>query len=385
MDDIKDDIKKAIEQSGFLLENYVSMILKKHGWLIITNRNYIDDVKGIEREIDILAYKVFVDEQENIDYITTLIISCKKSDKYKWCFLTRDVDANACNMNWTPLHYCTSDDRLKYMTDNHSEIITSRYKAHRAVRHLYSSDEMVFAYAQLAEPHNNNERKQKGNLYAASNEDIYNSISTTIKAISNEKVSRMRAYGDARKKRYYTFHALSVFEGEMYDVHFSKDGVDEVTKIQTIQYINRHIVNNIDDFYIVNFINREDFDYRLKIFDFLHDENTRTLPKLLKEFYKNIFEYPERVKLIWDKFVSKMILPVHMALPQPYRTISLSYDYGKVTKHLHIEVDSTQANISQADIDVLNSNKNLYKKTQEYLKELFNFDGQFSFTDVLPF
>ena len=380
-----EDIKKAIEQSGFLLENYVSMILKEHGWQIITNRNYIDDVKGVEREIDILAYKVFADEQENIDYITTLIISCKKSDKYKWCFLTRDIDANACNINWTPLHYCTSDDRLKYMTENHSEIITNRYKIHRAVRHLYNFDKMVFAYAQLAEPQNKNERKQKGNLYAASNEDIYNSISTTIKAISNEKVSRMRAYGDARKKRYYTFHALSVFEGEMYDVHFDKEGVDEVTKIQSIQYINRHIVNNIDDFYIVNFINREEFGYRLQIFDFLHQENMRTLPKLLKGFYKNIFEYPERVKLIWDKFVLKMTIQVSMALPHPYRPVSLSYDYGKVAKHLHIEVSSTQADISEADIEALNNNEKLRKKTQEYLKKLFDFDGQFSFTEVLPF
>ena len=72
---LKQDIKDAIESSGFPLEHYVDGILRKHDWQTITNRHYIDDVKGVEREIDIIAYKVEKDDVEKIEYITSLIIS----------------------------------------------------------------------------------------------------------------------------------------------------------------------------------------------------------------------------------------------------------------------------------------------------------------------
>ena len=50
MEETLKDIKSAIEHSGFPLEHYIGLVLKQHGWQIITNRNYIDDVKGVERE-----------------------------------------------------------------------------------------------------------------------------------------------------------------------------------------------------------------------------------------------------------------------------------------------------------------------------------------------
>ena len=102
---LKQDIHKAINDSGFTLENYVDVILRKHGWQTITNRHYIDDIKGVERELDILAYKVYLDKKENIEYITSLVISCKKSSVNKWCFLTRDANSNDVNTDLTPYHY----------------------------------------------------------------------------------------------------------------------------------------------------------------------------------------------------------------------------------------------------------------------------------------
>ena len=63
-EDVKKKIERAVSQSGFPLEHYIGNVLRKHNWHIITNRYYIDDVKNIEREIDILAYKTFLDEEE---------------------------------------------------------------------------------------------------------------------------------------------------------------------------------------------------------------------------------------------------------------------------------------------------------------------------------
>ena len=387
MEETLKDIKSAIERSGFPLEHYIGLVLKQHGWQIITNRNYIDDIKGVEREIDILAYKIYSDKDENIDYVTTLIISCKKSDKYKWCFLTRDV-SDECNINFTPFHYCTSDERLSYMTDNHLDLIIDRYKKHRTVKCLYTfNNKVVFAYQELTEASTPNERTQKGNIFTVKNEDIYNSISTTIKAISNEKKGRLEAYDYSERQRYYTFHAISVFEGEMYEAHFDANSMVDVKPISNIKYLNRHIVDGVDDSYIVHFINRDIFDYRLKIFDYMHDENARTLPLYMSEFYKNIFDDIHKVN-IFERVCSLDIcyhIELHANCGTHRMPTSSSLSMLKFTyKNNLLEIGINDSYYHSDDmLNELNSNEALIKKVGQILQEYYRYSGKFVFTKGL--
>lgn len=384
MNEILQDIKTAIERSGFPLEYYIGSVLKQHGWQIITNRNYIDDVKGIEREIDILAYKIYTDKEERIQYVTSLIISCKKSDKHKWCFLTRDIDKSDSNTNWTPFHYCTSDERLGYMSEVYPEMIINRYKANNSINELYSFNDMVFAYQQLIEPANEKERKQNGNLCCVKNEDIYNSISTTIKAINNEKEGRLRACDYREMQRYYTFHAISVFEGDMFSAHFESNNSIKVNKISDIKYLNRHIVGEKDDFYIVHFINRSIFDNCLCRYDSVHEENVQTLPILIRSFYENIFLDTKRTSLLWDSFVEKIRWRVEGSLPYDDKMLNIYYNYNtsKDESVLEICVNSLS---TKENIDALNYNEELVSYTSLWLERIFRYRGKFVFSDYLPF
>lgn len=379
MEDVLQNIKHAIERSGFPLEYYIGSVLKQHGWQIITNRNYIDDVKGIEREIDILAYKIYPDEEETVEYVTSLIISCKKSDKHKWCFLTRDIDKDDCNTNWTPFHYCTSDERLKYMSEEHLEMIINRYKVNNSVKELYSFNDMVFAYQQLIEPANEKERKQNGNLCCVKNEDIYNSISTTIKAINNEKEGRLRAYDYREKQRYYTFHALSVFEGDMFRIHFDSNGLIEVDEVWDIKYLNRHIVGGVDDFYIVHFINRSIFDNCLCRYDSVHEENVQTLPILIRSFYENIFLDEKKCGPLWNKFVDIIKCEVESSLPFGdglMMNIYYNYNTSKDESVLEICVNCLS---TKEYIDALNYNEDFVNLTKVQLERIFRYTGKFVF------
>ena len=119
-------IVEAVNVSGFPFEVFVSSILSSHGWTIISNRYYIDDIKGVEREIDILAYKCFMDAKENICYYTALIVSCKKSEKFKWCFLTRSSQKRDVNINYFPFHFSTDDERLSFTVKSGVEMIEKR-------------------------------------------------------------------------------------------------------------------------------------------------------------------------------------------------------------------------------------------------------------------
>ena len=382
---LKQDIKNAIKRSGFPLEHKVCKILHEHGWQTISNRYYIDDIKGAEREIDIVAYKLDLDETENIEYITTLIISCKKNDKNKWCFLTKKTDPTDANFNWTPLHYCTTDERLDYMTKRHKGFLIRKYKAHNAISHLYDFTENVFAYEKLREPNNDNERDQKGNIIINGNQDIYESIITTIKALEFEKGSRIERYGNYHHKRYYTFHPISIFDGEMVKVLFNEDGTLDINKIVEIKYLNRHIINNVDDFYIVNFIQKDNFEFRLNLFDYIHQINSRTLPKLVNAFYEDIFKYSDRVAMYWDDFSQELAEtiqtyadsrtnPLYITDPLPI----LLYTY-KDNKLIFL----VKGELYEDDelLEKLNKNEQFMDEVREILNRYYRYEGQVIFTN----
>ena len=389
MEETLKDIKSAIERSGFPLEHYIGLVLKQHGWQIITNRNYIDDVKGVEREIDILAYKLYSDKTENIDYVTTLIISCKKSDKYKWCFLTRNLDReDESNINFMPFHYCTSDERLSFMTDNYPDAIFSEYKKQANIRSLYNFDnKMMFAYQQLSSAANDTERAQKGNIYIGKNDDIYNSISTTIKAISNEKKRVIDACNDDTLLEYHTFYAISVFEGEMYEANFDSNSVVDVKPVLDIKYLNRHIVDSADDFYLVHFINRDIFDDRLALFDEIHNENVRTIPSFISEFYKDIFN--DRHKVYMFERRCSLDICYHIELfancgthRMPTQSPLSMIRYTLKNGILELGINDSYYH-SDEMLNELNSNEALRKEVGALLQEYYRYSGEFVFTKGL--
>lgn len=377
---LKREIISAIQRSGFPLEHQVGNILREHGWQTISNRYYIDDIKGTEREIDIVAYKLDLDETENIEYITTLIISCKKNEKNKWCFLTRSTDPTDANIDRNPFHYCTTDERLDYMTKRHKGVLIRQYKSEKDVRDLYDFSENVFAYEKIRVAKDKSE-KGKGMFVLNGNTDIYESIITTIKALNFEKSSRIKRYEKYRYKRYYTFHLLSVFGGEMVKDHFEEDGTQVIENIDEIKYLNRHIINNEEDFYVVNFIQIDNFENRLNLFDDIHKVNTEILPKFIDTFYKDIFKYRDRVMLFWDEcsrelgeviqtYADSDTHPIQTSDPLPrlffvYDDKLIIWIYDKSYKDDKL-------------ITELNDNEGLKEEVNEILQRYYRYSGPFS-------
>lgn len=379
-EDLKQEIISAIQRSGFPLEHQVGNILREHGWQTISNRYYIDDIKGTEREIDIVAYKLDLDEIENIEYITTLIISCKKNEKNKWCFLTRSTDPTDANINRNPFHYCTTDERLDYMTKCYKGVLIRQYKSEKDVRDLYDFSENVFAYQKIRDAKDKSE-KENGMFVLNGNTDIYESIITTIKALNFEKSSRIKRYEKYRYKRYYTFHLLSVFGGEMVKDHFEEDGTQVIENIDEIKYLNRHIINNEEDFYVVNFIQIDNFENRLNLFDDIHKVNTEILPKFIDTFYKDIFKYRDRVMLFWDEcsrelgeviqtYADSDTHPIQTSDPLP--RLFFVYD-DKLIICIYDKSYKDDKLITE-----LNDNEGLKEEVNEILQRYYRYSGPFS-------
>lgn len=275
--------------------------------------------------LSIIAYKVS-ECIDNVQYITSLVVSCKKSEENKWCFLTRDVDTTDGNINWSPIHFCSTDKRFKYILETQNSELVEKYLNNRALAHLYTFPSQVFAF-QILQKSKKETDKKKGPLCIKENTDLYNSIITTIKAISSEKKSRFERYKN-QAKRCYLFYALSIFDGELIEAKFENDGSQAIDSVPDIKYLNRHIVNNVDDFYIVDFTTKDNFDYRLKLYDILHNANAKYLKQLFNEFYENIFLDSHRVEILWKDFEESIRFWVRYNVSKELKIDVDAHNYG---------------------------------------------------------
>lgn len=377
-EDTRKNIEHAIDESGFPFENFASTKLRDHGWTIIPNRFYLDDIKGIEREIDILAYKYYLDKKEKICYYTGLIISCKKSIKNKWCFLTRDSNNNDINVNYFPFHFLTDDEILKYMTYSEMTSIEKKYKADKQIKELFSFPKSIISYQILNEKSFNK------------NEQIYDSIVTSIKALESEKSNLLKKRSGLKKnyKLYYSFYLLSLFDGEMIDCNFDPNGNVVYSDINTFLYLNRHIVNKEENFYSVHFIKKDVIDKELARYDALATLNFQIFSNFIDAFYTDIFKSEEKVKLIWDSFVEKTSQAISYAVS---KTISQDveiklYTYKYENNVLTLDIGWYDNLNTYKVYEILNDPKTYaYSKVKSNLKNLFRYTGDFEFGDVLPF
>ena len=363
----KEKIIAAVKKTGFDLEYFVYKLLRENKWQVINNRYYLDDLKGIEREIDAVAYKVKHDTTENILYYTVLIISCKKNDEHNWVFLTHDMDEDDPNFEFCPIENFTNDVRLSLMLKKQKKSLTNSVLENSSTKKIYKINHKVFAFQQISKDH-----------YKLGNDkDIYDSIITTIKALEYEKNIK----NNKGNHVFYNFNLLSIFDGEMIETYFNRDE-KLISNIQEIKYINRHIIDKNERFYRVHFITKKCLERLIKQYNNLHALNLRIYPKLIQSFYEKIFEDKEKVELFWDQFTDDILFWINYNLRSEEKISNLSYYYND--NLLTIEMLGF-FNLTEKDIEKLNSCETTKKRIQECLKKYFRYTGGFVLKEGLPF
>lgn len=379
MTNITEDEKlsQAINDTGFCLEYEVYRILKAHKWNVISNRYYIDDIKGTEREIDIVAYKG--KQIENVVYYTALIISCKMSKKSYWVFLTHELEHEDPNFNYTPIHNVSSDNVLNYFITSESDVIINRIVSNPKTKPLLDIEHKVFAFQQM-----NSE-----SLKTEDDKKIYESIITTIKALEHEKQNHKTTHVKDNCTTFYNFNLLSIYDHGMKEIYFDNDK-KIVSNIEDIKYINRHIVNNRENFYRVHFVDRRSFDRILTLYDQLYSENNLLYSSLLKEFYTSIWIYPKRVKLFWKEFESALSIELKYYLRNLYRDLpqqfTFSDEYFEKEAKLCIHIDAFYTDDELRLIKIINDDSEFKENVAKILMKYYHYDGEFFFAEVLlPF
>ncbi len=362
--------------TGFVLEHEVAMQLKEAGWIVINNKYYIDDVESKVREIDLLAYKVTI--VKGINIYTSLIISCKKSNKNDWVLLCRDIDHKNPNKVWNPQHVWTNDHILSFQfKDNFGQnYLKYRAKYRKKIEALKEPNIDVFAFQEMD--------KSKGT--AVNDTNIFNSIVSLMKAQAYE-LNRLPVR--KKTKSLYHFSLLSIIDSNLLKINFSQQQLI-AEEIESENYIANYIVNKNENSSRIRFVKSSNFQNIIGDYDTLHQYNCWVLPKLYEEFYiDNYFNVNDRIKILQNILLSELgdftnnIINDKFKHFEEYISIDRLYIHlDEETNFLYILLCDTPSILEDYIIDFLNKNKETKKQYSKKLKEIFKHEGDFSFVNT---
>ena len=358
---------EEIKKTGFVLENQIAQAVKSGGWTVISNKYYVDDSEESVREIDLIAYKCT--RVQHFDVYTTLIISCKKSDANAWALLARDINLKDPNSDWWPVHAWSNDKALNFKLN---EPAKSRQYHKRAMElgvkeALQDPTVEVFAYQEMD--------KKSGR--PQNDKPIFSAITSLMKAQSYELTAL-----PARKKKpsIYQFNLLSVVDTDLIRLMFSGDKISS-SSIETEHYLARYIVRKRETFSRIRFITANAFSTVLEDYSRLHSANCKWFAEELDAFYDGLVQDWNRAKVLADDFKKRIQFSIATCLECKYTDVGdISVTWDEKEKEVSVGVL-----FDFPDIIKLNDSEKVNAATKKALKDIYRYEGEFSFFEDIPF
>ena len=358
---------KQIEKTGFVLEARIAEMLRRHHWTVIHGRYYIDDIQDSVREIDLLAYRV--QEIDGLQYYTTLIVSCKKSEQNIWALLTKNRDNDDPNMNWDPLQIWSNNKVLSFMLSRDWEQdYLEKLEEIGIYSELMNAEVNLFAFQEM--------NKSKG---TPQNDKAIFSATTSLMKAQNYEIKAL----PERKQTpatLYQFNLVSVFDGDLVRLHFS-DGQVTASRRDSDVYISNYIVDQSDTCSRIHLVRANAFDTFLDLYDELYQFNCRYFSELRDSFYDSAVSDFQRRMLLEEDFFSQIKWRVGFALERDAPYMALSH---------HAETDTLRVgiNVQPQELDLLNEKEDLLALLRKTAKSVYRFSGDVRFSDDdddLPF
>lgn len=370
MNTIDQKYVEGIKSTGFGLEYLISKSLTADAWTVINNKYYIDDVQGSAREIDILAYKVTV--QDGIQIYTVLIISCKKSSENAWALLAKDRNSNDPNIDWNPVTLWSNQKILKFIIENYEWKAKYVNSSKELNRQLFTPQKHIFAFQEL--------NRKKGT--PQNDKAIFNSIVSSMKSQDYEIGSL-----DKRKKQdsIYNFNLISVVEAPLLRINYS-DAEPSVENIDSDIYVGSYIINKKETISRVHFIKSDEFESKLATYNTLHSHNIKQTSRIVESYYADCIKDKRKVNLFLKEFSQNLRWNIHQVLKEHRAGDSLKniieIRWDEVKSCVAITVDEVWR---EEEVKALNESNDLKLKMASELKEKYQYEGDFYFDDNIPF
>lgn len=357
-----------IKSTGFILESKVSDFLNNHGWGVINNKYYIDDVQSVAREIDIIAYKAT--KVRDVLVYTTLIISCKKNEENVWALLVKNIKPNDPNIDYEPLKNWSNHPVLNYeLNFNNKEKIGVPDGI--VYEKIFNVTKNVFAFQEMS--------KKSGR--SNNDKNIFNSITSLMKAQSYELTSL-----SSRKKErsVYFFHLMSLIDSEMILLDCEGDEIHpSETESHTI--ISNYIINGESTASKINFMTLNGFLTNEIYYQKLHEYYVTYINKCFLNFYNDAFSNIDKRKILtkelWHKYGAKLSLEVMRGF-KVHDRFSID-DIWPSDDSLIVEITTKSSQLNE----LLEGSEKIKEQLRIYIEDVFNMkvNKKIAFIDDIPF
>lgn len=361
-----------IKKTGFVLENLVAEVLKRHGWTVISNKYYVDDHEDTVREIDLIAYQV--QKIKHLDLYTVLVISCKKSEANVWGLLAREANLKDPNTDWWPLHAWSNDLAVNYLLEQPGAASNFHGTMSRAgAAEIFGEPRVeVFAFQEM----------KKGDGAPQNDKPIHQAITSLMKAQAYEIGSL-----PLRKKApsIYQFNLLSVVDTDLIKLMFSNSDIVG-TQVASEQYLARYIIKKKETFSRIQFVYAGHFEKLLEQYDRLRTASGNWFANRIELFYEGIVRDPKRARVLSEKFKQRLAWILNMysrhTLGKDPKIDSFEFTWISGSEKLRIGIVA-----DQDVIDQLNKNDQAVAQTKLVLASVYKYQGIFEFVlyDDIPF
>ncbi|MBD8722864.1 hypothetical protein IFT43_05735 [Oxalobacteraceae sp. CFBP 13708] len=358
---------EEIKKTGFVLENQIAQTVKSAGWTVISNKYYVDDSEESVREIDLIAYKCT--KVQHFDVYTALIISCKKSEANAWALLAREINLKDPNSDWWPVHAWSNDKAMNFKLNEpaKAKLYHKRATELGVKEALLDPTVEVFAYQEMD--------KKSGR--PQNDKPIFSAITSLMKAQSYELTAL-----PARKKKpsIYQFNLLSVVDTDLIRLMFEGDNITS-SRIETEHYLASYIIRKREIFSRIRFITANAFSNVLEDYGRLHTANCKWFSEEFNAFYNGLVKDPNRVAVFAEEFKRRIQFSIATCVNCKYSEVgNFSIHWDAKEKEVAIGVI-----FDFPDVVQLNDSENVKKATQKALKDIYRYEGDFSFFEDIPF
>jgi hypothetical protein len=360
-----------IRKTGFDLEHQVATALRAAGWTVISNRYYVDDQEDAVREMDLVAYRV--KNVADFEVFTTLIISCKKSEKNVWALLARTRDRNDPNADWWPAHVWSNDQVSSFMANQPGWREEYHLRAGRlgVQRALAEPEVDIFAYQEM-----NRESGAPQN-----DKPIFASVTSLMKAQSYE----LDALPQRKKTRaVYQFNLLAVVDADLLRLYF--DGPRVVASaVSDEQYVARYIIKRKDTVARIHFVNIQALPTVLDDYARLHVANATIFGEDKEAFYRGAVSDPVRVALFAAEFNKAVDWTLNWRIrrhsPGHAELEPVFVSWSEENQRVEISIGA-----SDDAVRFLAGDREAREVVSDALKDLYRYEGPFEFVeDGIPF
>jgi len=378
-----DDIKIALSGTGFSLEHTVTEAFRSAGWGVISNRYYVDDTEQKARELDLIAYRV--SNVNEVEMVTTVLVSCKKDTQNVWAFLSRQKPSADANHDWQPVHSWTNVEPLNTYLGS-TDWKTKYVSADKRIREFaFDIQRDVFAFQQIRPSSPTKTASVPPTKAATPQNDtaIFNAVSGLLKALDFEmNALKERA---ANRKRLYVFFLAVVVDAPLVDVQYTKKGIAEVRDLDHLLHLARYMVRQRHFNALVHFVSAEKLRWFVSELEHIAIASSKMFGGFVDESFKAFASNKAVQEYFAPLLAERLIRSLNSSLyvNKIKKSIAeLEFSMRKDVLLVETDLDPEAAKFLDEDVDVRKTVAKTLKAIARYsgafaIKPSFFFDDEF--------